>query len=88
MKAIPIGARKNGVGEEDTRVYLACLVVYAHITFIGLFLRLTRGPPYLCVVLNTEITLWSNLVPIAFPVDYEQSLFFLGPWSKTPETHK
>lgn len=67
MKAIPIGARKNGVGEEDTRVYLACLVVYAHITFIGLFLRLTRGPPYLCVVLNTEITLWSNLVPIAFP---------------------
>ena len=76
------------MGEEDTRVYLACLVVYAHITFIGLFLRLTGGPPYLCVELNTEITLWSNLVPIAFPVDYEQSLFFLGPWSKTSETRK
>ena len=76
------------MGEEDTRVYLACLVVYAHITFIGLFLRLTRRPPYICIVLNREIAFWSNLVPIAFPVDYEQSLFFLGPWSKTSETRK
>ena len=83
-----LGARKNGAGEEDTRVYLACLVVYAHITFIGLFLRLTRGPPYICMVLNREIALWSSLVPIALPVDYEQSLFFLGPWSKTPDKRK
>ena len=83
-----LGARKNGAGEEDTRVYLACLVVYAHITFIGLFLRLTRRPPYICMVLNREIAFWSNLVPIAFAVDYEQSLFFLGPWSQTPETRK
>ena len=77
MKVIP--RRKNGAREGDTRVYLAYLVVCTHITFMGLLLRLTRRPPYICMVLNWELAFWSNLVPIAFPVDYEQSLFFLGP---------
>ena len=42
----------------------------------------------LCGTEHRDNALEPNLVPIAFPVDYEQSLFFLGPWSKTSETRK